>query len=49
MMVNLEVPVRGSPCINETLPGCRLKCPHLAGSIVVIVMIRLMVMVPTMV
>ena len=50
MMVHLQVPVRGSPCINEPLSGCRLKCPHLGGIIVVvIVIIILMVMIVTMV
>ena len=47
MMVHLQVPVRGSPCINEPLSGCRLKCPYLVGIIVVILMIMLMVMVTT--
>ena len=51
MMVHLQVPVRGSPCINEPLSGCRLKCPYLVGIIVVVIvvilMIRLMVMVTT--
>ena len=49
-LVNLQVPVRGCSCVDEPLPGCRLKCPHLGGIIVVvIVIIILMVMVFTMV